>query len=261
MKHMNSETNKDIIQHYENIDSKIRLNKFISETGFCSRREADKLIERNKVTVNGKIPEMGTQVSNDDYIEINGTPLKNKEEMVYLAFNKPIGITCTTEHKVKGNIIDFINFPKRIFPIGRLDKPSQGLIFLTNDGDIVNKILRSGNNHEKEYIVTVDKPISPSFIKDMANGIPILDTITKKCFVKKESKYVFKIVLTEGLNRQIRRMCDYLGYGVVRLERLRIMNITIDNLPVGKWRHLTKNELLNINDLISDSVKTEDVLK
>jgi 23S rRNA pseudouridine2604 synthase len=261
MKHVHSEKNKDIIQHYENIDSKIRLNKFISETGFCSRREADKLIERGKVTVNGKIPEMGTQVSNDDYIEINGAPLKNKEQMVYLAFNKPIGITCTTEHKVKGNIIDFINFPKRIFPIGRLDKPSQGLIFLTNDGDIVNKILRSGNNHEKEYIVTVDKPISPSFIKDMANGIPILETITKKCFVKKESKYVFKIVLTEGLNRQIRRMCDYLGYGVVRLERLRIMNVTIDNLPVGKWRHLTKNELLNINDLISDSIKTEDALK
>jgi 23S rRNA pseudouridine2604 synthase len=252
---------KDTTAHYENSASKIRLNKFISETGFCSRREADKMIDCGKVTVNGNIPEMGTQVSNADYIEINGKPLKSKEQLVYLAFNKPIGVTCTTEHKVKGNIIDFINFPKRIFPIGRLDKPSQGLIFLTNDGDIVNKILRSGNNHEKEYIVTVDKPISPSFIKDMANGIPVLDTITKKCFVKKESKYVFKIILTEGLNRQIRRMCDYLGYGVVRLERLRIMNVTIDNLPVGKWRHLTKGELLCINDLTSDSIKTEDALK
>ncbi|MCB2291244.1 23S rRNA pseudouridine(2604) synthase RluF [Clostridium sp. CS001] len=251
---------KDTTVYYENNNPQIRLNKFISETGFCSRREADKMIEGGNVTVNGKIPEMGTRVSNADYIEINGKPLKIKEQLVYLAFNKPVGITCTTEHKVKGNIIDFINFPKRIFPIGRLDKPSQGLIFLTNDGDIVNKILRSGNNHEKEYIVTVDKPISPSFIKAMSNGIPILDTVTKKCFVKKESTYVFKIILTEGLNRQIRRMCDYLGYGVIRLERLRIMNVTIDKLPVGKWRYLTSNELLRINDLTSDSTKTEDTL-
>jgi 23S rRNA pseudouridine2604 synthase len=261
MKTIHSEKEKNIIQHYENSTSTIRLNKFISETGFCSRREADKLIDQGKVTVNGKIPEMGTQVSSTDYVEINGKPLKNKEEMVYLAFNKPVGITCTTEHKVKGNIIDFINFPKRIFPIGRLDKPSQGLIFLTNDGDIVNKILRSGNNHEKEYIVTVDKPISPDFIKNMANGIPVLETITKKCFVKKESKYVFRIILTEGLNRQIRRMCEYLGYAVVRLERLRIMNVSIDNLPIGKWRYLTQNELVGINKLISDSIKTEDASK
>ena len=175
MKTIHNEKDKNIIQHYENSASKTRLNKFISETGFCSRRAADKMIDEGKVTVNGKIPEMGTQVSATDYIEINGKPLKNKEELVYLAFNKPVGITCTTEHKIKGNIIDFINFPKRIFPIGRLDKPSQGLIFLTNDGDIVNKILRSGNNHEKEYIVTVDKPISPDFIKNMANGIAILE--------------------------------------------------------------------------------------
>ena len=258
MKNIYDKKDENIIQHYENSASKIRLNKFISETGFCSRREADKLIDQGKVTVNGKIPEMGTQVSKADYIEISGKPLKTKEELVYIAFNKPVGITCTTERKVKGNIIDFINFPKRIFPIGRLDKPSQGLIFLTNDGDIVNKILRSGNNHEKEYIVTVDKPLSPDFIKSMANGIPILSTITKKCFVKKESKYVFRIILTEGLNRQIRRMCEYLGYSVVRLERLRIMNVSIDNLPIGKWRYLTKNELIGINELISDSVKTED---
>ncbi|WP_291637418.1 23S rRNA pseudouridine(2604) synthase RluF [Clostridium sp.] len=257
MKNIHNEKDKNIIQHNENSAEKIRLNKFISETGFCSRRVADKLIDGGKVTVNGKIPEMGTKVSTTDYIEINGNPLKNKEELVYLAFNKPIGITCTTEHKVKGNIVDFINFPKRIFPIGRLDKPSQGLIFLTNDGDIVNKILRSGNNHEKEYLVTVDNPITPDFIKNMANGIPVLGTITKKCFVKKERKYVFRIILTEGLNRQIRRMCEYLGYAVVRLERLRIMNVSINNLPIGKWRYLTENELTGINNLISDSIKTE----
>lgn len=257
MKTIPNEKEKNTIQPYENSDLKIRLNKFISETGFCSRREADKLIDKGNVTLNGKIPEMGTQVSAADYIEINGKPLKRKVELVYLAFNKPVGITCTTEHKVNGNIIDFINFKKRIFPIGRLDKPSQGLIFLTNDGDIVNKILRSGNNHEKEYIVTVDKPISPNFIKSMANGIPILDTITKKCFVKKEGKYVFKIILTEGLNRQIRRMCENLGYAVVKLERLRIMNVSIDNLPLGKWRYLTQKELVGINKLISDSIKTE----
>ncbi|MFT5873408.1 MAG: 23S rRNA pseudouridine2604 synthase [Clostridium sp.] len=257
MKNIHNEKNKNIIQHNENSAEKIRLNKFISETGFCSRRAADKLIDGGKVTVNGKIPEMGTQVSSIDYIKINGTPIKNKEELVYLAFNKPIGITCTTEHKVKGNIVDFINFPKRIFPIGRLDKPSQGLIFLTNDGDIVNKILRSGNNHEKEYLVTVDNPITADFIKNMANGIPVLGVITKNCFVKKERKYVFRIILTEGLNRQIRRMCEYLGYAVVKLERLRIMNVSINNLPIGKWRYLTQNELIGINDLISDSIKTE----
>jgi 23S rRNA pseudouridine2604 synthase len=261
MKSIHNDQHKEIIKHHENSTSKIRLNKFISETGFCSRREADKLIDSGKVTVNGIIPEMGTQVSATDYIEINGTPLKNKENLIYIAFNKPVGITCTTEHKVNGNIIDFINFPKRIFPIGRLDKPSQGLIFLTNDGDIVNKILRSGNNHEKEYIVTVDKPISTDFIKRMSSGIPILDTITKKCFVKKESKYVFTIILTEGLNRQIRRMCEYLGYGVVKLERIRIMNVSIDNLPMGKWRYLTQSELLDINDLISNSIKTENAPK
>ncbi|MCJ7688063.1 MAG: 23S rRNA pseudouridine(2604) synthase RluF [Clostridiaceae bacterium] len=258
MKTTHNEKSKNVIPTYENSGSKTRLNKFISETGYCSRRSADKMIQGGKVTVNGKIPEMGTQVSEADYIEISGKPLKPKEELVYLAFNKPMGITCTTEHKVKGNIIDFINYPKRIFPIGRLDKPSQGLIFLTNDGDIVNKILRSGNNHEKEYIVTVDNPITPDFIKNMANGIPMLQTITKKCFIKKESKYVFRIVLTEGLNRQIRRMCEYLGYSVVRLERLRIMNVSIHNLPLGKWRYLTHKELIGINELVIDSAKTED---
>jgi len=261
MKTIHNENNKNVMQTIENSDLKTRLNKFISETGFCSRRAADKMIDAGKVTVNGKIPEMGTQVSVADYIEINGQHLKTKEEFVYLAFNKPVGITCTTEHKIKGNIIDFINFPKRIFPIGRLDKPSQGLIFLTSDGDIVNKILRSGNNHEKEYVVTVDKPISHDFIKSMANGLPILNTITKNCFVKKESKYIFRIILTEGLNRQIRRMCEYLGYAVVRLERIRIMNVSTNNLGIGKWRYLTPNELLGINKLISNSIKTEDASK
>ncbi|MGV8979927.1 23S rRNA pseudouridine(2604) synthase RluF [Clostridium sp.] len=261
MKNIHNGKEKNINQNSENNISTTRLNKFISETGYCSRRMADKLIDAGKVTVNGKRPEMGTQVSLADRIEINRQPLKTKEEFVYLAFNKPVGITCTTEHKIKGNIIDFINFPKRIFPIGRLDKPSQGLIFLTSDGDIVNKILRSGNNHEKEYVVTVDKPISPDFIKSMANGLPILNTTTKNCFIKKESKYVFRIILTEGLNRQIRRMCEYLGYDVVRLERLRIMNVSIDNLAIGKWRYLTSKELLGINELVSDSVKTEDASK
>ncbi len=261
MKAIQNNKERNIIKHSENNETKIRLNKFISETGFCSRREADKIIAQGKVTVNGNVPELGTQVSTNDYIEISGKPLKNKEELVYIAFNKPVGITCTTEHKVNGNIIDFINYPKRIFPIGRLDKPSQGLIFLTNDGDIVNKILRSGNKHEKEYIVTVDKPISPHFINNMTNGISILETITKRCFVKKESKYVFRIILTQGLNRQIRRMCETLGYSVLRLERLRIMNISINNLPIGKWRYLAQNELLGINNLISDSIKTENASK
>lgn len=261
MKNITTSKGKNIIEHHDTNSSTTRLNKYISETGFCSRREADKLIDQGKVTVNGKIPEMGTKVSNRDCIEINGKPLKLKEDLIYIAFNKPIGITCTTEHKIKDNIIDYINHPKRIFPIGRLDKPSQGLIFLTNDGDIVNKILRSGNNHEKEYIVTVDKPITPNFIKDIGNGIPILGTITKKCFVKKESKYVFKIILTEGLNRQIRRMCEYLGYNVIRLERLRIMNVSLGNLPIGKWRYLTSDELIGINKLISSSIKTEDASK
>ena len=261
MKIIHDKKDKNIIQHYEIDDSITRLNKFISETGFCSRREADKLIDRGKVTVNGEIPEMGTKVSKTDVIKINGNELKNKEDHIYLAFNKPIGITCTTEHRIKGNIIDFVNYPKRIFPIGRLDKASQGLIFLTNDGDIVNKILRSGNSHEKEYIVTVDKPISPDFIKNMSNGIPVLETITKKCLVKKEGKYVFKIILTQGLNRQIRRMCEYLGYSVIKLERLRIMNVSIDNLPIGRWRYLSKNELIGINNLILDSIKTENATK
>lgn len=241
-----------------NHNEEIRLNKFISSTGFCSRREADKFIEQGRVTVNGIKAEMGTKVSSKDNVKINGKSLKSKDKPVYMAFNKPVGVICTTEHKVKGNIVDYINYPKRIFPIGRLDKPSEGLIFLTNDGDIVNKILRAGNNHEKEYIVTVDKPITPAFIKKMGNGIPILNTVTKKCFVKKEGKFTFRIILTQGLNRQIRRMCEFLGYNVVKLRRVRIMNIPLGNLPLGKWRYFTKEEIKTVNDLVADSIKTED---
>lgn len=236
----------------------IRINKFISETGFCSRREADKLVEQGKVTLNGKVAVLGDKATEGDDVRINGKPLKIKKSGVYIAFNKPVGITCTTERHIKGNIIDFINHKERIFPIGRLDKPSEGLIFLTSDGDIVNKILRAGNNHEKEYVVTVNKPIRPDFIQKMGNGVPILDTVTKKCFVRKDSTYVFTIILTQGLNRQIRRMCEYLGYSVTKLKRIRIMNVTLDNILVGKWRNLTENELKEINEAIAQSVKTEE---
>lgn len=235
-----------------------RINKFISETGFCSRREADKLIEAGRVTINGIKPEMGTKVSSEDKIEIDGKPLKLKEASVYLAFNKPIGITCTTDLKDKDNIIDFISHPKRIFPIGRLDKPSEGLIFLTNDGDIVNKILRAGNNHEKEYVVTVDKPINPEFIKKMGNGVAILETVTQKCFIEQQDKNRFRIILTQGLNRQIRRMCEVLGYTVIKLKRVRIMNITINGIATGKWRYLTTDEINTINNLVYTSLKTEE---
>lgn len=240
----------------ENNNRGIRINKYISSTGICSRRDADKLVEQGKVSVNGEKAVMGTRVTSNDFIKVNGQPLKEQEKPIYIAFNKPVGITCTTDRKVKDNIINYINYPKRIFHVGRLDKYSQGLIFLTNDGDIVNKILRASNNHDKEYIVTVDKPITPDFIKNMSEGVPILNTTTRKCFVQKKSKYVFKIILTQGLNRQIRRMCKYLGYNVVKLERVRIMNITLKNLPIGKWRYFTDKELKTINELIQDSTKT-----
>ena len=239
----------------------MRLNKFISEKGICSRREADRLIETGKVMVNGEIAKVGMIVNEKDNILVNNKPLKRKDKLVYLAFNKPVGITCTTDTSIKGNIISYINYPKRIFHIGRLDNPSQGLILLTNDGDIVNKILRAGNNHEKEYLVTVNNPISQDFIMKMSNGVPILDTITKKCFVKRESKYVFRIILTQGLNRQIRRMCEYLGYSVVKLQRIRIMNINLDGIAEGKWRYLTNNEMDELNKLVHSSIKTEDASK
>ncbi len=234
-----------------------RINKFLSEVGFCSRREADRLIEKGVVTINGKVPEMGTKIQEGDEVRVNGKLITEpKEDHVYIAFNKPVGIVCTTDVKVeKDNIIDYINHPKRIFHIGRLDKPSEGLILLTSDGDIVNKILRAKNNHEKEYIVSVDKPINPEFIKKMSDGVPILGTITQKCEVKQINRFKFNIILTQGLNRQIRRMCDYLGYKVTKLKRVRIMNIHLD-VPVGSWRDLTKKEMEEINHLVADSSKT-----
>ncbi len=238
----------------------IRINKFLSEIGYCSRREADKLIEQGRVKVNGKIPLLGTKVNKADEVRINGKLVyKPKEKKkIYIALNKPPGIVCTTDNKrEKNNIIDFINYPSRIFPIGRLDKPSEGLIFLTNDGDIVNKILRARNNHEKEYEVSVDKPITKDFIYSMSNGIPILDTITRKCFVKQVNKKKFKIILTQGLNRQIRRMCEYLDYKVLKLKRTRIMNIKLD-VKLGEYRDLTPAELNTLNQSLINSSKTFD---
>lgn len=234
----------------------VRLNKYLSEIGHCSRRAADKLIDAGRIQVNGQKVVMGQKVSPRDRIEIDGILIEDHQEQnVYLAFNKPVGIVCTTDTRVeKDNIIDYINYPTRIFPIGRLDKPSEGLILLTNDGDIVNKILRARNNHEKEYIVTVNKPVTTEFVEKMANGIPILDTVTRKCFVEQIHKKQFRIVLTQGLNRQIRRMCEYLDYRVVKLKRTRIMNIEL-NLGVGKYRDLTKKELNELNRLLSDSKK------
>ena len=237
-----------------------RINKFLSEVGYCSRRVADKLIKKGKVTINGKIPEMGTKVEEGDLVEVEGRRIEKsaKQKKIYLAFNKPVGIVCTTDRGAEvNNIIDFIKYPKRIYPIGRLDKLSEGLIFLTNDGDIVNKILRARNNHEKEYIVIVNRPINKDFIQRMSNGVEILDTITRNCFVEKLGPKKFKIILTQGLNRQIRRMCDSLGYRVQSLRRIRIMNIKLD-LPSGKYRELTKEELYELNGLLENSAKTFD---
>jgi len=235
-----------------------RINKYLSEAGHCSRRAADKLIEQNRVTINGVVPEMGTKVRPGDVVAVDGKNINNKNrENIYIALNKPIGIICTTDTRVeKDNIIDFMKYPERIFPIGRLDKPSEGLILLTNDGDIVNKILRASNNHEKEYIVSVDKPITQDFIDKMSNGIPILDTMTNKCIVEQLNNRTFKIILTQGLNRQIRRMCEYLDYNVTALKRVRIMNILLDT-PVGEWRYLTEQELERLSSLIGYSSKTE----
>ena len=237
-------------------EQETRINKFLSEGGYCSRRAADKLIAAGRVTINGVVPEVGTKVGPADEVCVDGKPVRqNEEARVYLAFNKPVGIVCTTDTGVeKDNIIDFINYPTRIFPIGRLDKPSEGLIFLTNDGDIVNKILRARNNHEKEYLVDVNFPIDRAFVDAMSNGVPILDTVTRKCKVEKIGKQRFRIVLTQGLNRQIRRMCEYLGYRVTRLKRVRIMNVKLD-VPVGEWRDLTKKELREIRRLTADSSK------
>ena len=237
-----------------------RLNKYISESGFCSRRGADKLIEANRVTINGKLPELGTKVQVGDVVKVDGNTIAasatNKSDRIYIAYNKPIGITCTTENHIRGNIIDAIGHSTRIFPIGRLDKPSEGLIFLTSDGDIVNKILRAENAHDKEYIVTVDKPINERFIERMSRGVPILGTITKPCMVQVKSRFVFTIILTQGLNRQIRRMCEYLDYDVKKLKRSRIMSVELGNLKPGQWRDLSQAEMDEINQAVVGSSKT-----
>ncbi len=235
-----------------------RINKFLSEIGVCSRREADKLIDQGRIKINGEIPLMGTKITDEDQVSVNGKVVRRakKKKGIYIAFNKPVGIVCTTDTKrEKNNIIEYINYPTRIFPIGRLDKLSEGLIFLTNDGDIVNKILRAKNRHEKEYEVTVNKPITKEFIQAMSSGVPILDTITRKCFVKQTGKKTFKIILTEGLNRQIRRMCEYLEYEVKKLKRVRIMNVKLD-IPIGTYRDFTAKELNQINQAVERSIKT-----
>ncbi|MDA0356213.1 MAG: 23S rRNA pseudouridine(2604) synthase RluF [Bacteroidetes bacterium] len=235
----------------------IRVNKFLSEAGFCSRRKADELIDAGQVLINGLPIEKGTRVSEGDRVTVNGQLVKKSEEQFeYLAFNKPVGIVCTTDTKrEKDNIIDYLNYHKRVFPIGRLDKMSEGLILLTNDGDIVNKILRSSNNHEKEYLVTVDQSISQTFVDRMSKGVPVLDTMTKPCKVTKVNQNNFKIVLTQGLNRQIRRMCEYFNYEVISLKRLRIMNIELD-MPIGEIRHLRPDEIEQLKSSLSDSKKT-----
>jgi 23S rRNA pseudouridine2604 synthase len=236
-----------------------RINKFLSESGFCSRREADKLIEQGRVTINGKVPEMGTKIKDGDVVKVDGRAISPpKEKPVYILLNKPVGIVCTTDQKrEKNNIIDFVKHSKRIFPVGRLDKESEGLIILTNDGDIVNKILRARNHHEKEYVVMVDKPITPEFLNKMRNGVPILDTVTRPCDVKQIGPKRINIILTQGLNRQIRRMCDVLGYEVVKLKRVRIMNLVLD-VPIGQWRDMTDKELTELNRITADSSKTHD---
>ena len=235
-----------------------RINKYLSEIGFCSRRKADLLIEQERIKVNGVYAVMGQKVTGQEEIQVNNKIIKKLENQkhIYIAFNKPVGIVCTTDTKrEKDNIIDYINYPTRIFPIGRLDKPSEGLIFLTNDGDIVNKILRANNQHEKEYVVEVNKPVTKDFIKKMGEGVPVLDKITNKCKIKQTGKKTFKIILTQGLNRQIRRMCEYFDYRVVFLKRIRIMNIKLD-IPVGEYRDFTKSELNQINQLVKNSTKT-----
>ncbi|AJF71202.1 MULTISPECIES: 23S rRNA pseudouridine(2604) synthase RluF [Raoultella] len=236
-------------------DSSTRLNKYISESGICSRREADRYIEQGNVFINGKRATIGDQVAPGDVVKVNGQLIEPREaeDLVFIALNKPVGIVSTTEDSERDNIVDFVNHSKRVFPIGRLDKDSQGLIFLTNHGDLVNKILRAGNDHEKEYLVTVDKPVTDEFVRGLGAGVPILGTVTKKCKVRKEAPFVFRITLVQGLNRQIRRMCEHFGYEVMKLERTRIMNIGLSGLPLGEWRDLTDDELVALFKLIENS--------
>ncbi|MEJ6981467.1 23S rRNA pseudouridine(2604) synthase RluF [Pedobacter sp. P351] len=240
-----------------------RLNKYISESGICSRRQADKFIENGNVFINGKRAKIGDQVLPADRVVVNGNAIepRKEEDAIFIAFNKPVGVTSTSEASTKNNIVDYVNHSERIFPIGRLDKDSQGLIFLTSNGDIVNKILRAGNNHEKEYLVTVNKPITNEFIDSMSSGVPILGVMTKKCTVTKESPFVFKIILIQGMNRQIRRMCEFFGYEVTKLERTRIMNISLKGLPVGEWRELTEQEMSGIFKMIKNSSSTQEPAK
>lgn len=229
----------------------MRINKFLAETGIVSRRGADKWIEEGRVTINGELATVGSKVEDGDHVCVDGKPVQKVEQLVYIALNKPVGITSTTEKHIQGNVVDFVNHPLRIFHIGRLDKDSEGLLLLTNDGDIVNEILRAENHHEKEYVVQVDKPITEQFLKKMAAGVEILDTKTLPCRVEKVSNYVFKIILEQGLNRQIRRMCSALGYSVKRLQRIRIMNIHLGNLKVGQWRDLTEKERTELFKLLN----------
>lgn len=240
-----------------------RLNKYISESGICSRRQADKFIENGSVFINGKRAKVGDQVYPGDRVMVNGNTIEPRaeEDAIFIAFNKPVGVTSTTEASTKNNIVDYVNHSERIFPIGRLDKDSQGLIFLTSNGDIVNKILRAGNNHEKEYLVTVNKPLTDEFITSMASGVPILGVMTRKCIITKESAFVFKIILIQGMNRQIRRMCDHFGYEVTKLERTRIMNVSLKGLPLGEWRELTEQELSGIFKMIKLSSSTQEASK
>lgn len=231
----------------------VRINKAISDSGFCSRREADTIIEKGRVTINGEKSTLGDRVMPGDEVRVDGKLITENENLVYIMLNKPVGITCTTDRRFDDNVVDFINHPERIFPVGRLDKPSEGLLLLTNEGDIVNKILRAGNAHEKEYIVKVDRHVTDEFIKRMGSGIPILDTVTKRCKVERISRFEFRIFLVQGLNRQIRRMCEYLGYEVVALQRIRIMNLELGDLPVGEWRDLTSKELKDLKDSVKDS--------
>ena len=235
-------------------EHKVRINKFLSQAGFCSRREADKFILDERVTINGIVAKMGEKIDPNDDVSVDGERISKKpNKKIYIILNKPKGIVCTTDSGVeKNNIIDYINHPKRIFPIGRLDKTSEGLIFLTNDGDIVNKILRAKNKHEKEYHVTVDKPITHEFVQQMSKGVPILNTVTRPCEIKRIKDYEFKIILTQGLNRQIRRMCEYLGYRVKKLKRIRIMNIKLD-IPLGEWRYFNDQEFSELKEMLSKS--------
>ncbi len=235
-----------------------RLNKAISDSGHCSRRQADVLIEQGRVTINGEATSLGDRVMPGDTVEVDGNAVKSNDNLVYIALNKPVGITCTTDQRVEGNVVDFIGHKERVFHVGRLDKPSEGLLLMTNDGDIVNKILRAGNKHEKEYIVKVDRPVTDDFIKKMSSGVPLheLEVTTKKCKVERISRFSFRIVLVQGLNRQIRRMCEYLDYDVIALQRKRIMNISLGDLPIGKWRDLTEEELNGLKEAVMESNNT-----